>query len=229
MVSKSPRHRWEAVRDAFNAATPPADDRAAELHAALRHSPTADENVAYALDLFRTESHRSVVDAFLLAGTTPDIISNVLSIPVSVLKEYEYFFFDLSAFRNRLEKISYASEYDGDKLARELVKTGVMVGPNYLIWTYGGTEDVDTRQVVRHTMVDAYFRGMAHKGNSLTSGVTRESQKWWGTAIRNAEILEKMDPRTSKQAHEELRIALDGVDETTSVENSPVPLEDILH
>lgn len=201
----------------------------AALHSLIKRSGPPDPWVEYAYDLYLDVQHRSVLDAFILSSAPMDVVSKVLGIPVLVLMAYEYLFFDMATFRNRLEKITYASNYDGDAYAAELLKTGIMVGSDYLIWTYGGKDTVDTRAVVRHTMIDAFYRGMSHKGNSLTSAVSKESQKWWATAIKNAEILEKMDPQATKQAYEELRIALNGVDETLPVEKSPVPVEDILH
>lgn len=230
MKSVSPRHRYEAVLSAVKTSSPsPVGEHEEALYNYVSSKGASSQIVEYAYDLYLNTQHRAVIDAFILSDADRPTVSNVLGIPVSVLMVYEYLFFDVSTFRNRLEKITYASNYDGDPYAAELLKTGIMVGPAYLIWTYGGTNPVETRDVVRHTMVDAFYRGMSHKGNSLTSGVARESQKWWATAIKNAEILEKMDPQASKQAYEELRIALEGVDETTPADKSPVPLEDILH
>jgi hypothetical protein len=232
MKRPSPRHRFEAVLATVKTSSPPPTGELEQaLHAYITRSGTPSATVEYAYDLYLDIQHRPVIDAFILADADRPTVSRVLGIPVSVLMAYEYLFFDMETFRNRLEKISYASNYEGDAYASELLKTGVMVGADYLIWTYGGREAVDTRVVVRHTMIDAFFRGMSHKGNNLTSGVAKEAQKWWATAIRNAEILEKMDPQASKQAHEELKklFALEGVDETTPVDKAPVPLEDILH
>lgn len=229
MKRVSPQHRLESVRVAVKQATPPENPVERSLYCVLMGEAGADPDVVYAYELFNNEEHRAILNAFFLSGAPPDVTSRVLGIPVRVLAAYQFLFFDVDTFRNRLEKISYAAECDASAYAKELLRTGVMVGAEYLIWTYGGRGEVDTRQVVRHTMVDSFFRGMAHKGNSLTSGVTKESQKWWATAIRNAEILERIDPRATKQAYEELRIALDGADDTVSVEKAPVPLEDILH
>jgi len=230
MKRVSPRHRFESVLAAVKTSTPPPPgDLEAALHGLIKRNGPPDPWAEYAYDLYLDVQHRSVLDAFILAGAELDVVSKVLGIPVLVLMAYEYLFFDMATFRNRLEKITYASNYDGDAYAAELLKTGIMVGADYLIWTYGGKDTVDTRAVVRHTMIDAFYRGMSHKGNSLTSAVSKESQKWWATAIRNAEILEKMDPQATKQAYEELRIALEGVDETVSVEKSPVPVDDIMH
>jgi hypothetical protein len=229
MKRVSPRHRFEAVLAASRAGVAPVGELELALYGLMTKTGTTDEWAEYAYDLYLDAHHRAVLDAFILAGAEPGTVAKVLGIPPLALLAYQYLFFDVSTFRNRLEKISYASNYTGDSFAAELLKTGVMVGPDYLLWTYGGADSVETRDVVRHTMIDAFFRGMSHKGNSLTSGVAKESQKWWATAIRNAEILEKMDPQASKQAYEELRIALEGADDTTPVEKSPVPLEDILH
>jgi hypothetical protein len=199
------------------------------LYQVITKQPNPDAVAAYAYDLYQDQQHRTILDAFILAEVPPQTTSRVLVIPSDVLQFYTEMFFDISVFRNRLEKISYASNYDGDAWGAELLRTGVMVGAEYLVWTYGGQETLDTRAVVRHTMIDAFFRGMSHKGNSLTSGVAKEAQKWWATAIKNAEILEKMDPQAAKQAYEELRIALEGADETVPAEKAPVPIDDILH
>jgi hypothetical protein len=230
MKRVSPRHRFESVLAAVKTSSPPPPgELETALYGLIKRSGSPDPWAEYAYDLYLDVQHRSVLDAFILSGADLDVVGKVLSIPTLVLLAYEHLFFDMKTFRNRLEKITYASNYDGDAYAAELLKTGIMVGADYLIWTYGGKETVDTRAVVRHTMIDAFYRGMSHKGNSLTSAVSKESQKWWATAIKNAEILEKMDPQATKQAYEELRIALEGVDETTPVDKSPVPVEDILH
>jgi hypothetical protein len=229
MRRAEPRHRFDEVLAAVRAkAPPPPGELELLLHGLISGTGVSDTSVSYAYDLYLDLQHRAVLDAFILSDAQRSVVARVLNIPESVLLTYEYFFFDVATFRNRLEKISYASNYAGDAYAAELLKTGVMVGPDYLVWTYGGRENVDTRTIVRHTMIDAFFRGMSHKGNTLTSGVTKEAQKWWATAIKNAEILEKMDPQASKQAYEELRIALEGVDETLSVDQAPVTLDNIL-
>lgn len=230
MIRVSPRHRFESVLQAVKTSSPaPAGELEAALYGLMTKTGAVDPWAEYAYDLYLNTQHRAVVDAFILAGANREAVSKALHIPVLVLLAYEYLFFDTSTFRNRLEKITYASNYQGDPFAAELLKTGVMVGPDYLLWTYGGADNIETRTIVRHTMIDSFFRGMSHKGNSLTSGVAKESQKWWATAIKNAEILEKMDPQATKQAYEELRIALEGADETIPVEKAPVSLEDILH
>jgi hypothetical protein len=232
MSSATPDYRYLTVRAAHAAGRVPSyeDARMQALYEVLcqRRGPLKEVSEAY--DIYAIVEHRAVVDAFLLARVPPAVIAKVLEIDEPIVSAYGYLFMDRSVFRNKLELRSYAENYQASAYGRELIKAGVAVGPDYLLWTFGGNDvEVDTRYVVRRTMIDSFFRGMAHKGNALTSGVAKESQKWWSTAIRNAEILEKMDPRTTRDAIEELRIALEGKDHTYTTEQSPVPVEEILH
>jgi len=230
-MSSSPQHRYDAVICALKVGRAAFDDALMQaLFELLSERPCPSPEVAYAYDLYGVDDHRVVVDAFLLSKAPLPLSAKAVEIPVPVLETYRHLFMDTTVFRNKLEAMTFATNYDSSPYGKELVKAGVSVGPEYLLWAYGATdEEVDTRYVIRRTMLDSFFRGMAHKGNSLTSNIAKESQKWWSTAIRNAEILERIDPRTTKAAYEELRIALEGRDETVKTEQSPVPVEDILH
>lgn len=186
--------------------------------------------VQYAHDLHEDEEHRAVLDAFLLTRCPLSEIVQVLEIEAPVIETYMFLFMDTTVFRNKLEIISFAARYENNNYGKELVKTAVQVGSDYLHWAYGKPrDDIDPRTIIRRTMLDSYFRGMAHKGNGLTTGVTKEAHKWWATAIKNAELTERMSPSTAKQAVEELRIALGQQDETVAPDDFEVPLADILH
>lgn len=218
-----------AVRDLItHKSPPPADMVMASLYVLLTGGQ-ATPDVSYAWDLFNVDEHRAQLDAFLLAKAPLDLVSRVLSIPLPVLEAYSYLFLDMSALRNRLEILSYAAAYDGPASAKELIKTAMTIGLEYLLWLHGVSPEVEPRTVVRRTMVDAFYRGMAHKGNSLATNITKEAHKWWSLAIRNAEILEKLDPRATRDAYESLRIALESRDDTVPLNNAPVPISDMMH
>lgn len=234
MYSLAPNHRFHEVLDALGAigtgAPAPTDPVLAELYSLLKTGSCKDATVSYAHDLYSTEEHRVVLDAFMLSYTENRAITETLGIPENVLERYIYLFMDTEVFRNKLELMSFANNYESSDYGKELVRTAVKVGTDYLLWAYGaGTQELDTRFVIRRTMLDAFFRGMAHKGNALTSNIAKESQKWWSTAVRNAEILERIDPHTAEAAAEELRIALDSHDETLKADQFVVPLDQILH
>lgn len=228
---QDPRHKYLTVKAAVDSAAPsPSDPLMASLYTLLSGGVCDDAEVTYAYDLYATPNHQAALDAFFLARMTLPEISNITEIPESVLATYAMLFMDLSVFRNRLEIVSYAGNYEGTDYGRELVRVAVTVGGEYLRWTFGKAGDqLDNRSVVRLTMVDTFFRGLAHKGNALTSDTAKEALKWWSVSIKNAETLEKIDPRTAKTAFEELRITLEQKDSTHTVESSPVKPADILH
>lgn len=228
---RQPYHRYEEVARGLSApATAQLDATQQALRAVLLGAPGADAATAYAYDLFRTPSHRAALDAFVLAEATPETVNAVIGVSADVVRRYAHLFMDVSVFRNRLEMLTWASEYDGDAYGKELCRAALTIGIDYLLWAFGkGDADLDARMVVRRTMVDSFYRGLAHRGNGLTAGVTKEAYKWWATAVRNAEILEKIDPRVSKHAAEELKIALEARDDTLKPEDAPVTLDEILH
>jgi hypothetical protein len=231
-MHRPPQHRLLAVQDAVtNSILPPPSDLLMQgLYKLLLGKASVSPESEGAYELFLTPRHRTAMDAFFLAKAPIDLIAKVLEMQPSVAAAYGYLFMDTSVFQNRLELISYAMNYDSDEYGKELVRAAVTAGPEYLMWSYGGSVgEVDSHFIVRKTMVDSFFRSMAHKGNALTSGVAKEAQKWMQTAIRNAEILEKLEPRTTQSAFDELRIALDSRDETVHVDKPPVPLSEILH
>jgi hypothetical protein len=230
-MGPDPRHRFTLIAAAVDLDLPaPTDPLEAALHELLRSGACPTPEVGYAYDLFRVENHRAAVDAFLLARVDLPTISATLEIPVPVIQAYHHLFLDTEVFRNRLELTTFASSYEGSTYAAELVRTAIVAGLDYLLWAFGQpSADIDNRVVVRRTMVDAFFRGMAHKGNPVTSPTAKEALRWWDTAVGNAQTLEKLDPRAARSTFEELRLVLAKEDETISADASPVPLNDIIH
>lgn len=226
---RTPDARYVRVKELVSEGKLPSDDIEAALYRHLTEKGVRND-AGDAYDIYMESEHRAVLEAFLIAGSTSSLIEKVLQIPSSTTAAYQHLFFDQSSFRNRLELLGYATEFDGSNHAREVLRASVTVGLEYLLWVYGGANvQVDSRQVIRHTMAEAYYRGMAHRGNSITSGVAKESQKWWATAVRNAELLEKIDPRAEKQAFEEIRIQLEKHDDTFTPDDAPVDPADIMH
>ena len=223
---KSPGHRFESVKQQINLKrTAPEEPKLRSLYAILTGSRADDLLVEYAYDLYRNTTHRPVVDAFILAKVPSNITADALQVPAEVLDVYAYLFMDTSVFRNVLELRSYAANYND-----ETVKAAVFTGQEFLLWMYNITQPhVDPRYVIRKTMVDAYMRGQAHRGNGITSQVSKAAHNWMNTAIRNAELLEKLDPQTAREAAKELELALLTNDETLTSETSPVAVEEILH
>lgn len=231
----TPNHRFLATQAALASGAGPSvdDDLMARLYVAIETKTpgSLDAQEAYAYELYQNPEHRMVLDAFLLSKCPHEMIANTLSLDSSVLAVYGHLFMDVDVFRNKLELLSYAKLYSGSEHARELIRTAVTIGHEYLLWAYGKPNEdvVETRYIVRKTMIDTFFRGQAHRGNGITSAVAKEARAWMQMSVANAALLEKIDPRTTKAAVQELRIAIEGRDSTLAPDASPVPIEDILH
>lgn len=229
-MRERPDHRYRAALAAIQGAATPSDPLSAELYRHLDNATGVSEKVMYAYEIYSDEEHRAVVDAFLLAQCSFKEIAETLEIGLEVIETYSALFLDVTVFRNRLERLSFAARYESSQYGKELVETAVKVGPEYLHWAYNkGSLAIDPRTIIARTMTDAYFRGMAHKGNALTTGVAKEANKWWQMAIKNAELSERLNPSTAKQAIDELRIALAQKDETHKPDQFDVPTSEILH
>lgn len=231
---RPPDHRFRAVEAALASAAPPPEDLLMRgLLIALANKSTATDlnPESYAYELYSNLEHRMVLDAFLLSHCPLSLVAKTLTIGEDVLETYAHLFMDMSVFRNKLEVLTYAKDYPGGPYAKEMIRTAVTVGYEYLLWAYGNPDEdtVDSRFIVRKTMIDAFFRGQAHKGNSLTSAMAKEAKAWTQMAVSNAALIEKIDPRTTKAAVNELRIAIDGKDSTLPPDKAPVPVEEILH
>jgi hypothetical protein len=239
-MHRPPDHRFLVVQTLIEKNSPVPSDWAVPTHqhmlglyVALRDKLSGDASTteSYAYELYQNLEHRMVLDAFLLANCPYSLISQTLGIGENVIEAYAQLFMDMFVFRNKLEVISYAKDYPGGPYAKEMIRTAVTVGYDYLLWVYGNTDEetVDSRFIVRKTMIDAFFRGRAHKGNGLTSAMAKEAKSWAAMAVSNAALIEKIDPRTTKAAVNELRIAIEGKDSTLAPDKAPVPAEDILH
>lgn len=235
----SPRHRHDEIYRAWQAqaslpekfAGHPVAESLFNIFLRSRKTQEPDEVTVHAYELFTDLRHRGYMDAFLLAGGDADTIQRVFDVPMEVTEAYEYAFFDKSVFRNRMEKLSFAANYEEanstDRWGGELVRSGLTTGLDYLIWTFGGATvmDLDVRHSIRTAMVDAFYKSRLHLGNAVTSEVSKEAQKWLNVATKNAELLEKLDPKVAAQAHEALRVALTQSDDTVVEEVKP---DDIL-
>lgn len=227
---RQPDHRFLRTKEALTGASPrPEEPRMLSLLEILEGTESTTP-VRYAFDLYQNAEHRMVLDAFFLAMTPKDLITDTLNIPAEVLEAYGHLFMDMSVFRNRLEILTFAKDYPGTPYAKEMIRTAVTVGYDYLLWAYGNPnmDAVDSRHIVRKVMVDSFFRGLAHKGNALTSAMAKEAKGWLSMSVSNAALIEKIDPRTAKAAVNELKIAIEGKDSTLSTERAPVPVDEIL-
>lgn len=230
----APDHRFLEVEESVAKGLTRFDDPlCAELAEILRGN-NAQSDVVYAYELYVEETHRQAMDAFTLAQSPLDVFTAVFEIPIPIVQVYQHLFMDMSVFRDRLDRLAYAANYQKlyaceDHVA-ERMRSAVTAGPDYLRWQYASPNpQMDPRKIVRESMMDSFYRSMAHKGNALVSGVTKEAVKWMQNSVKYARALEELEPQTAKAGADQLKIALLAPDVSYSAPTQNINSADILH
>jgi hypothetical protein len=225
MRTRNPDARLRAIQAAQQAPTHTLERALWEF---LRGEGT-DETVAYAREIYSNTREREVLQAWFIARATNEEITRYLRVPVVVLDAYRHLFFDVTIFRDELDIMSWVREYEeneqGSELGVDLLQMAFKSGVDALAWLYGRGELVlDPMKVQQQIMTDAFMRGRAHSGNSLSSKEVAAAHGLYKTA--NA-IAEKLAKKSTGAGFDDLLIKLRHRDLTAPVEE--IPKDDLLH
>jgi len=196
MRRRRPDWRLLAVKSATE---PPKDALELALYDLLRTNIIDNEPVAYAAEVYGRESEREILQAWLLAGATDDQVFESLGVPCQVTQAYRELFFDVTAFRDRLDMLSWVSDYTkvhgGSPYGTRLLQTAMTRGVDTLRWLFGpNNADVDPNMVLQHAMSDAYYRGKSNRDYALHSKEAGMAHNFMNTAVKIAGQLSKEKP-----------------------------------
>ncbi|MAG64368.1 MAG: hypothetical protein CMK74_00610 [Pseudomonadales bacterium] len=189
-----------------------------------------DPTLQYALDKFEDNVSRTILNSLILAGATSDDIRRMTGIPTDVVEAYRLYVYDVTVFRDQLERVSYvrsAQQFLSDDESRFL-EAAVTVGLDYLKWLLGEPTETTAKEVIQHQMLDAHYRSQSGRGAALTSDVAKQARVWADQASKNATILERVAPSRSADAYEQLRIALAYNNDVLSADSPDAPNPDDL-
>ena len=185
-----------------------------------------DETVQKALDIYRDDYKREVVESFLLVNVSRSDIEKVLGVVPSVVNAFEQLFFDTGVFENRLDKFSYARSYTRNDYGHALKNAGMDFGGDSLkIRMSAGSSYVSPTAVQNEVRAVAYFMAQRAKTNAVDSNIARAALEWAKLALRAAEGAKE----ESTAGVEQISIALETKTETTDAEKSGIDPDDILH
>jgi len=196
MPRRSPDWRLRAVKSATK---PPEDALERALYSLLKTKETDNEPVAYAAEIYTRESEREIMQAWLLAGATDGQIQENLSVPQDATQAYRELFFDVTAFRDRLDMLSWVGDYHkvhgGTPYGARLLQTAMTRGVDTLRWLFGpNNADVDPNLVLQNAMSDAYYRGKSNRDYALSSKEAGMAHNFMNTAVKIATQLSKEKP-----------------------------------
>jgi hypothetical protein len=226
-----PHHRIIAAKKAIQAGEEPEDAKVRDIILVFTKHKDAKPELTYAIDVFLEPYQRTVMDALLLGRGSIEDIHEGTEIPHNVIAAYSDYLFDQTVFRNNLDRITWVQDNEKylDQRQLQLLQSALTVGAQYLIWMITGRGKFSPAEVLRHTMNDAMFRGMAHRNAPLDSPVAKEALQWIRIAHNLAKSLHQIDPEDAKEAEKQLRMALTYEDTTVNAQTSGLSPEDILH
>ena len=228
-MSTRTRNPDRCLRTVAAAKAPPSDSLETALFDVLKNGTTSNDLVAYAYEVYGKETEREILQAWLIAGATDAQLFEHLSIPVDVTRVYRVLFFDVDVFRDRLDMLSWVSEYakelGGTAYGARLLQTAVTRGVDTLRWLFGaGAGELDPQQVLQQAMSDAYYRGKSNRDYALSSKETAMAHTFMNTAVK---IASQLDKKKAPDANA-LLIKLRYRDMTESVETLPEK-QNLLH
>ena len=226
-----PHHRLIAAQKALSKGEKPRDPKIADIILAFTKSKNAKPELVYAIAKFLDPYQRAVMDALCLGRATIEDIHEATEIPLKAAAAYQDYIFDQSVFDDGLDRITWVrglqQHLEPDEL--QLLQAAITVGVRYLTWLLTGRGKFTPSEVLRHSMNDAMFRGLAHRNAQVNSDVAKEAHQWIRTAERLAKTLHAIDPQDEEEAAKQLRIALTYDDTTVNEETSGIMPDQIVH
>ena len=192
MRTRNPDHRYRVV---CRASEEPSHGIEAALWK-IRRGEEITGVAKWAHEIYASVFEREVMQAWVLARASDDVIQRWLRIPPEVTQAYRYLFFDVEVFRDELDILSWVHEYEqerqGSDLGVQLLHIAVMEGVDKLTFLYGrGESEMDPDKVQYVVMTEAYHRGRAHRGASVSSKEAQAAHSFMNTAAKIAQGLGK--------------------------------------
>jgi len=232
MLRRDPHHRAYAALEIAQKQRAASDDVKTQELVKTIEGTSSNADLQYAWDKFSAPNSRRVLDSFLLANATYDVIRKATGVPVAVLQHYADSIFDVSVFRDYLDRVEYVG-YCRTYLPREeqaYYEAALLNGPDYLIWLLNGKVTTAPKVALEAAMIEGLFMGQAHRGADINSDTAKQARAWLQLAAQNAANLQRLDPKDDEDALSELHLALthetNVINATT--QNAPKP-DEIIH
>jgi hypothetical protein len=156
------------------------------------------EHVARALEIYGDMFERERLQPWILAGATNDDIARRVGVHPEMVETYRHLFFNMTMFRDLLEKQRWVSMYERRPGAtREgalYLQKAMLHGVEAVAHVMGAPVELDPGHVIDSAMRDSFFRGLAARDAKLTSNEAAAAHGFLKTAIGIANEQAKVKP-----------------------------------
>jgi hypothetical protein len=114
------------------------------------------KHLVSAYRFFKLKTYRVYAETYLLAGGDEAWLASALNIERGVLDAYKNAFFDVSVFKDGIDKLSYIdaiSDYRERETKKEWTK-----GADYIKWQMGFRVGIDVKNILSSLLADVYYK-----------------------------------------------------------------------
>ncbi|MFP4019429.1 MAG: hypothetical protein ACLFUH_09290 [Bacteroidales bacterium] len=169
-------------------------------YAYLRTEDNLEDHYIIAFDIYRDEFQRELFEGLVIGGADPYDVNEVFGIPESAQEVYRELFFDISAFKTKLDLISYIENYP-DKWGKEVKMRAYSFGPEFLYYTYA---QIIPKTKAQHELVERIFLSSAYKAMAVNftgpnSKINKEAMEFTKLMLKAYEALSKYKEESGEQ------------------------------
>jgi hypothetical protein len=227
-----PHHRIAAIQEALARKTTPLDSAVRTVVDAVTGSKPNPE-LEYAWSKYCAPLERTVIEAFLIADTDYQDIHRATGIPLGVLQAYAEYLFDMTVFRDRLERISHVQRQRGYLTVSQqaYLEAALAQGGQFLAWMVNpNAVTVTPKEVLETAMKDGYFMGLTHRGANPGSERAKHAKVYQQTSMAAATSIIRASLGDNEEATHDVAIALLEEQNVDSAETAgALPPHDIIH
>jgi len=195
-VRRSPDSRWKFVADARMEPEHPIES------ACWRHvnDVEASATIERTVEIYNEQFERERLQPWILAGASDSAIRDRVGVPTDVTRAYRHLFFDVSAFRDELEKRLWVAKYQGSADGKAFLQQAVVLDVEAVAYAMGLPAHMDPTKVLESAMSEQYFRGMALRYARLGSTEATACASMLRGAASQASELMAVRPATTTDA-----------------------------
>lgn len=101
----APNHKYIEISNTSDVSK--LDELGRKVYSVIIKKDESDRDIENAYDIYKNYQRKAFIEALLFSEFSPKEISNILDIPESHIECYSKVFFDISIFKNKLDKIEY--------------------------------------------------------------------------------------------------------------------------
>lgn len=166
------------------------------------------EQYKIAFDIFEDKFKKELFEGLVLGNAEPDDIEEVFGIHNEAADIYKELFFDTkTAFRTKLDLISYIENYP-DKFGKELKLRAYSLGADFLYYTYAQVipKSKSQHDLIKRIFLTSAYKAMAINFSGPNAKINKESMEFAKVMLKSYEALARWSDEDAGEDMDLLKI-----------------------